>query len=72
MSREDAPMRFKAIRRIVSFSTKDQNKYVKSGDCPALFKEDHDFDTLLDSLFWDRDAYEIVTVVLTVVEEIRE
>ena len=66
MSRDDAPMRFKAIR------TKDQNKYVKSGDCPALFKEDHDFDTLLDSLFWDRDAYEIVTVVLTVVEEIRE
>lgn len=62
MSREDAPMRFKAIR------TKDNKKYFRSGQGPQLFKEHEDLELILDNLFWPREDYEIVTVELNVIE----
>ena len=57
-------MRFKAIR------TKDRKIYIKSGNTPALFKEDHDFEELLGfGLARPKDDYEVVTVELTVIED---
>jgi len=54
---------FKAIR------TKYSKQYVKSGDCPSLFRLDHDFELLLAHLSRPKEDYEIITVELTVVEE---
>ena len=57
-------MRFKAVR------TKDRKIYIKSGNTPALFKEDHVFDLMFRSyLLRPWDEYEIVTVELTVIED---
>lgn len=63
MNRDEAPTRFKAVR------TKDRKSYIKSGNCPALFKMDHDFIQLFSLGLGDRkDEYEIVTVELRVIE----
>jgi hypothetical protein len=62
MSRDDAPMLFKVLRN------KHTNKYIQSGNCPNLFKEDKDFEMLLNHLPFPKNDYEILTAELRVIE----
>lgn len=60
-------MRFKAIR------TRGDKKYVKSGRAIALFPEDFDFEEMLSfGLAHPKEYYEIVTAVVTIIEDLPE